>query len=104
MEGIKTYAEGGRTSWAWDLAQLSTWAVALLLIALSAISVLRGSAWGEALATYIAACILFQFLTLMQPSPLLGLSLLVAVGVLRWLPRYLWPTTPRPATPAAVHS
>jgi hypothetical protein len=90
MEGIKTYAEGGRTSWGWDLAQLSTWAAAFILMLLSAISVLRGPAWAEALGTYIAACGLFQVLTLVQPSPLLGASLVIGVGVLRWVPRYLW--------------
>lgn len=103
MESLKTYAEGGRTSWGWDLAQLSTWAASFLLMSLSALSVLRGRAWTRSLATYIAACLLFQVLTLVQPSPLLGASLVVAAFVLRWLPRYLPPATRRPAATIAAH-
>ena len=78
MEGIKTLAEGGRPSEVSDGIQVALWASLFVAFVVSGVLVLAGRGVGEHLLTFTGAGLLFQLLTLVQPSPVIGLALLVA--------------------------
>ena len=78
MEGIKTLAEGGRPSEVSDGIQVALWTALFVAFVVSGALVLAGRGVGEHLLTFTGAGLLFQLLTLVQPSPAIGLALLVA--------------------------
>ena len=80
MEGIKTLAEGGRPSEVSDGIQVTLWAALFVAFVVSGVLVLAGRGVGEHLLTFTGAGLLFQLLTLVQPSPAIGLALLVATA------------------------
>jgi hypothetical protein len=77
MEGIKTLAEGGKPSRIGDAVLVALWAALFVAFVSSAALVLAGRGVGEHLATFTAAGLLFQLLTLVQPSPVLSLALTI---------------------------
>ena len=90
MEGIALRAEGGRASKAADTVQVLLWTATFGLFVLAGVSAVRRAQWIRPLAAFVAAAIVFQVLTLLQPSIALGIPLVVAVALLLWLP---WPSS-----------
>lgn len=78
LEGIKALAEGRTPSEVRDGAQVAMWAMLFVAFVVSGVLVLAGRGVTHGLITFTAAGLLFQFLTLVQPSPLIGAALLVA--------------------------
>lgn len=76
--GIDTLAEGGRLSPARDALQVTLWAVTFLGFVVSGVLVLVARQPGWHLMTFLGCGLLFQLLTLVQPSPFIGLALVVA--------------------------
>jgi hypothetical protein len=72
MLTLAARAEGRNLSRVWDDAQVLLWTIAFVAFAWTGIAVLRSSAWVPALGAYFGYGLLFQFLTLIQPSPVLG--------------------------------
>jgi hypothetical protein len=89
MEGIALRAEGGRGSKATDTVQVLLWTATFALFVLAGASAVRRARWTRPLAAFAAAAIVFQVLTLLQPSIALGIPLVAAVALLLWLP---WPS------------
>jgi hypothetical protein len=84
MEGVKARAEGRRVSKTLDDLQVVLWAVTFGLFVASAVLVVRGRAWRRRVLTFTAAGVLFAILTLGQPSVLVGVPLVIALGVATW--------------------
>ncbi|HXU04784.1 MAG TPA: hypothetical protein VN903_27665 [Polyangia bacterium] len=78
MEGIKALAEGRTLSPVRDGVQVALWAILFVAFMVSGALVLAGRHVGRHLITFTAAGFLFQLLTLTQPSPLIGIALLLA--------------------------
>jgi hypothetical protein len=78
MEGIKALAEGRTPSQVRDGAQVAMWAMLFVAFVVSSVLVLAGRGVRHGLVTFTAAGLLFQFLTLVQPSPFIGAALLIA--------------------------
>jgi hypothetical protein len=78
MEGIKALAEGREPSSLRDDVQVGLWALLFLGFVVSGVMVLAGRRVPEHLVTFTGCGLLFQFLTLVQPSPLIGLALVAA--------------------------
>jgi hypothetical protein len=87
MEGVKLRAEGGKPSEAADTAQIVGWVLTFALFVASAILTLMGRAPARHLATFVAAGVLFAFLTLGQPSLFVTAPLVLALGVAVLAPR-----------------
>jgi hypothetical protein len=78
MEGIKALAEGRRPP-AWrDDVQVGLWTLLFVGFLVSGVLVVAGRRVPEHLLTFTGCGLLFQFLTLVQPSPLIGLVLVAA--------------------------
>lgn len=95
LEAIKEFAEGGRPSRVENNLQVLAWTLTFLAFAGSAFLLVSGGSPGPRLATFIAAGFLFMFLTLVQPTPWLGLSLAVVLGFATIAP---WRRSPRVST------
>ncbi len=80
LQGVKMLAEGRQPSRLLDDLQVATWAMLFVGFVVSGVLVLAGYRPGEQLAAFVACGLLFQLLTLAQPSPLIGLLLLFSVG------------------------
>lgn len=78
MEGIKALAEGETPSQVRDDAQVALWAMLFVAFVVSGGLVLAGRGVVHGLIAFTAAGLLFQFLTLVQPSPFIGAALLIA--------------------------
>ena len=78
MIGIKKVAEGGKTSRLLDDVQVGLWAATFLGFIVSLGLVVAGRQPGWHLVTFVGCGLLFQLLTLLQPSPLIGLVLVLA--------------------------
>jgi len=78
MEGVKALAEGRKPSAALDNLQVALWAALFVAFVVSAGLVIAGRRPARHLATFTAAGLLFQLLTLVQPSPFIGLALVLA--------------------------
>jgi hypothetical protein len=78
MERIKALAEGGKASTAVDTFQVVLWTALFVTFLASACLVIAGWRPLRFLATFIATGALFQLLTLVQPSPFVGLVLVLA--------------------------
>jgi hypothetical protein len=86
MEGVKALAEGRKPSAALDNLQVGLWAALFVAFVVSATLVVAGRRPARHLATFVGAGLLFQFLTLVQPSPFIGVVLVLATvrpGVVR---------------------
>jgi hypothetical protein len=77
MEGVKALAEGRKPSAALANLQVGLWAALFVAFVFSAALVIAGRRPGRHLATFTAAGLLFQLLTLVQPSPLIGVVLVL---------------------------
>jgi hypothetical protein len=78
MEGIKMLAEGRAPSVLRDDIQVALWVVLFVGFVVSGVLVVAGQGVSQHLATFIGCGLLFQFLTLVQPSPIIGLVLVAA--------------------------
>jgi len=78
MEGIKALAEGRKPSAVRDGVQVALWAILFVAFVVSGALVLVGRNVRHHLVTFTAAGLLFQLLTLTQPSPFIGIALLLA--------------------------
>jgi hypothetical protein len=78
MAGIKALAEGRSPSVLRDDIQVGLWAILFAGFLVSGAMVLAGRSVGRHLVTFVGCGLLFQFLTLVQPSPILGAILVAA--------------------------
>jgi hypothetical protein len=78
MEGIKALAEGRSPSTLRDDIQVGLWTILFAGFLVSGGMVLAGRNPAHHLATFIGCGLLFQFLTLVQPPPILGVILVAA--------------------------
>jgi hypothetical protein len=81
MEGVKARAEDRPVSERRDDLQVLLWALTFGLLLASAVLVVEGRAWRWHLGTFVAAGLLFAVLTLVQPSVLAGVPLVLALAV-----------------------
>lgn len=95
MIGIRQLAEGSDRNRTANHLQIGLWAITFGLLVWSAILVLLGRRWQRSLVAFLAACAVFQVLTLAQPGLLFGALLVTGVAALTLLP-----SLPR-ATPRA---
>jgi hypothetical protein len=79
LEGVRGLAEGDPISPTRDALTLFTWFATFALFVSAAASVLLGREPWRRLATFGAAGGVFQIVTLVQPSPVIGLGLVVAL-------------------------
>jgi hypothetical protein len=87
LKGIARLAEGAPISASADAAMISLWAVSFGVFIVSAVQVLIGRRWRWRLLTFLVAGLVFQVLTLGQPSLLLGVPLVGALLLLAVAPR-----------------
>jgi hypothetical protein len=87
MEGIKARAEGRAVSATGDNLQVLLWTVTFIAFVASAVLVVMGRDWRRRAVTFAAAGLLFAFLTLVQPTVLLGGPAVLALCVAVWAPR-----------------
>lgn len=87
LKGIARLAEGDPISASADVVTVALWAVTFVVFIASAVLVLLGDRWWLRLLTFIAAGLVFQVLTLGQPSLLLGVPLVAGLLLLAWAPR-----------------
>jgi hypothetical protein len=81
LEGIQGLAEGHPISRLTDSLQLLSWAAVLALFIGSGVLVLIGSNPERHLLGFAAAGVAFQVVTLIQPMPIVGLMLVIALGL-----------------------
>jgi hypothetical protein len=87
LKGIAGLAEGTPISASADAVMVVLWALTFTVFVASALSVLLGHRWRLRLLCFIAAGLVFQVLTLGQPSLLLGVPLVAGLLLLAWAPR-----------------
>jgi len=87
MEGVKLRAEGGRASAAADDALVVCWMLTFVLFVASAISVLAGHDVRRRSATFVGAGGAFALLTLVQPSLLVAIPMVLALATATLWPR-----------------
>lgn len=86
MEGIRARAEGRPVSERTDDAQVVLWLVTFVGLVASAVLVLAGRRWRQRLFIFVAAGLLFQLLTFIQPSLVVGIPLVVLLAASFWVP------------------
>jgi hypothetical protein len=86
--GIKALAEGRPIATWRDNLQLLSWLASFLSLCASTVLVLIGSAWQRRLLGLAASAVVFQIVTLLQPSPVLSLALVLPLSPLLW-PKHL---------------
>jgi hypothetical protein len=86
LEGIRGLAEGNPIRRARDNVVLASWVLTFVSFLAAGVLVLMGASWQRRLIAFIAAGGLFQLLTLVQPSPLLGVPLVLALLLFTWKP------------------
>jgi hypothetical protein len=84
LEGIRALAEGRPISRVTDTLQLWAWAASFALFVAAGVLVLVGSRPARHLLGFAAAGVAFQIVTLVQPTPLVGLSLVIGLILLIW--------------------
>jgi hypothetical protein len=89
METIKSLAEGRGHSTARDNAEVVLWTATFVALVGSLVLVAAGRQPRRRLATFVAAGLLFQLLTFLQPSPYLGLPLVCLLLAAVWAPEHL---------------
>jgi hypothetical protein len=101
MIGLAQLVETGRRDRIWNHIQPALWMMTFLLFVAAAVFVVIDRRWIRSLAAFLAAAVVFQVLTLMQPPLALSALLVVAVFLLLHGP----PTgSAKTATPAEVRS
>jgi len=78
MEGIKMIAEGRPPSVLRDDVQVGLWTILFIGFVVSGVLVVAGRGVPERLVTFTGCGLLFQLLTFVQPSPVVGLVLVAA--------------------------
>jgi len=78
MEGIKMLAEGRQPSVLRDDIEVSLWTILFVGFLVSGLLVVAGRRVSEHLVTFAGCGLVFQLLTLVQPSPIIGLVLVAA--------------------------
>lgn len=106
LSGIAALAEGRSISEWRDHLQLCAWALSFASLVASAVLVLAGARWKRRLIAFAASGVVFAVVTLLQPSPLLGLALVAGLGVLLLgrrretpPPAFLEPSIAKPSSP-----
>jgi hypothetical protein len=89
LEGIRGLAEGRPLSSLRDASLLSLWLLAAGALVASAVQVVLARSWRRRLFSFVAAGVVFQVLTFVQPAPSLGAVLVLATLALGW-----WPLKP----------
>ncbi|HEY0712177.1 MAG TPA: hypothetical protein VGF45_05865 [Polyangia bacterium] len=90
MEVVKARAEGRPVTRAREDIMVGIWfAVAIAGVA-AAVAVLIGRQTGRRLGVFLAAGLLFQLLTFVQPTPFIGVPLTLALLAAGWMPRRRW--------------
>lgn len=79
LEGIAALAEGRAIPKWHDHLQLLSWASSFLALLAAAALIVLGRDWLRHLAGFVAAGLVFQLVTLLQPSPIVGLLLVLAL-------------------------
>jgi hypothetical protein len=87
MKGIKMLAEGRKPSRLLDDLQVATWAMLFVGFVVAGVAVLAGYRPLEQLTAFLLCGLLFQLLTLVQPSPLVGMALVLTIGGLAAIAR-----------------
>ena len=87
LKGIARLAEGAPISASQDVAMVVLWALTFMVFIASALLALFGQRWRLRLLNFVAAGLVFQVLTLGQPSLLLGVPLVAGLLLLTWAPR-----------------
>lgn len=90
MIGIKQLAEGENRQRVLNHFHVLLWTVTFALFIAATVRSVRGVAWPRSLAAFVAAAVVFQILTFLQPSILVGEALVVLLVALLW-----WPGNPR---------
>lgn len=80
MEGIKMLAEGREPSTGRDNLQVALWTLVFIGFLLSGVMVVAGRNVSVHLLTFTGCGLLFQLLTIVQPSPVIGLVLVAATS------------------------
>ncbi|HTV18060.1 MAG TPA: hypothetical protein VMG12_05300, partial [Polyangiaceae bacterium] len=86
LEGIQGLAEGHPYSPGRDLLQLLAWSATFVSLIAAATLVLVGSRPRRRLLGFAAAGVAFQIVTLVQPPPAVGLTLVAVLVWIIWLP------------------
>jgi hypothetical protein len=86
LEGIRGLAEGRPISPLRDHAMLALWTLTFVAFLAASVLVLTGVRWRRSLGAFVAAGVVFQILTLAQPSLLLGIPLVVALLLFAGMP------------------
>jgi hypothetical protein len=86
LEGIRGLAEGQPISPLRDHAMLALWTLTVVAFIAAGVLVLAGVRWRRSLGAFVAAGVVFQALTLAQPSPLLGIPLVIALLLFAGMP------------------
>jgi hypothetical protein len=81
---IKALAEGRVTSKAADNATVALWTLCIVLLVASLVEVARRRRWQRPLLVAGAAALVYQLLTLVQPSPFLGAALVASLAAALW--------------------
>lgn len=92
--GIKALAEGNPIPSWWDNLQLLTWLLSFSSLCASVVLVAMGRDWLRRLVGLAASAVVFQIVTLLQPSPVLGLVLVSLLLPLLWPSRRPLPPAP----------
>jgi hypothetical protein len=94
--GLKELAERGVRDRLANHWQVVIWTLTFVLFIAAAMMVLRREDWRQPLVGFVAAGVLFQVLTLVQPPIAVGITLVGLLGAFLWPP--VRGSTPRPAT------
>jgi len=84
--GLRQVAEGQDRHRLANHTQVVLWTIALGLMMSFAVLTFRRDRWGRPLAGFVAAAVVFQVLTLVQPSIWIGVPLCAAVAFVGWTP------------------
>jgi len=91
MIGLKQLAEGGDRFRIVNHAHVVLWTITFVLFGAAAVMVLRRERWVPSLGGFVAAAVVFQFLTLGQPPLWLATTLVALLATVLWIP----PRSPR---------
>ena len=107
MLEIRSLAEGrGATPRAAEILEVSLWTLTVVLLVVALVQVARRRRWGRPLGMAVAAALVFQVLTLLQPPPVLGTLLVIALVLgLGWAPPVEgWRRAALPRTARMAHA
>jgi hypothetical protein len=84
MIGIAQLAEGSNRHRLANHVAVALWTVTFAILVAAAVMVLRRRRWGLPVAAFLAAAVVFQVLTLRQPSLTTGVVLVFALVLFSW--------------------